>query len=294
MGGHILNRTQRIFFVKVIALLSIVRWYNILVTALAQYLTALYVFNPGVPVMELLGEPDLHLMVLTTTLIIAAGYIINSFYDLEKDLINRPEQTIFGRLISKSFCLRCYLCFNTVALLTAIFISANVLIYFVLFAAALWVYSHKLQRIPVIRELSASLLSVASVLVIALYYQHISRDLLLYAFMMMLILFNKEIIKDFINIKGDAIYNVQTIPLQFGKRTAFMLVAAFSSLAIICAGYFLFNTEHIVLQVSMFIAILMLIWVVVLLKTPDKTSVKMGNTLYKLLIVLCLAMSLYL
>lgn len=294
MGGHILNRTQRIFFVKVIALLSIVRWYNILVTALAQYLTALYVFNPGVPVMELLGEPDLHLMVLTTTLIIAAGYIINSFYDLEKDLINRPEQTIFGRLISKSFCLRCYLFFNTVALFTAIFISANVLIYFVLFAAALWVYSHKLQRIPVIRELSASLLSVASVLVIALYYQHISRDLLLYAFMMMLILFNKEIIKDFINMKGDAIYNVQTIPLQFGKRTAFMLVAAFSVLAIICAGYFLFNTEHIVLQVSMFIAMLMLIWVVVLLKTPDKTGVKMGNTLYKLLIVLCLAMSLYL
>lgn len=274
--------------------MSIVRWYNILVTALAQYLTALYVFNPGVPVLEMLKEPDLHLMVLTTTLIIAAGYIINSFYDLEKDLINRPEQTIFGRLISKSFCLRCYLFFNTLALILALFITWNVLIYFVLFSIALWVYSHKLQRIPVIRELSASLLSVASVLVIALYYQHISKDLLLYAFMMMLILFNKEIIKDFINMKGDAIYNVHTIPLQFGKQTAFWLVTGFSLIAIACATYFLVNTEHVVLKVFMFVAILILLWVAVLLKTPDKTGIRMGNTLYKFLIVISLGMSLYL
>ena len=109
MANTIFKRSQKIFFIKIIALLSIVRWYNILITAVAQYVTAIYVFSPDQSTWEILMNWDLHLIVLATSLIIAAGYIINSFYDLEKDLINRPEQTIFGRLVSKSFCLYCYL-----------------------------------------------------------------------------------------------------------------------------------------------------------------------------------------
>ncbi len=139
---------------------------------------------------------EIHLIVLATALIISAGYIINSFYDLEKDLINRPEQTIFGRLVSKSFCLYCYLTFNVIALALALFVSLNVFIFFALFAAALWSYSHKFQRYAILRELSASLLSVASVLVIALYFNFLSEDLAIYAVLMMLILFNKEIIRE--------------------------------------------------------------------------------------------------
>jgi len=294
VGIALFNRTQRIFFLKIIALLSIVRWYNIIITALAQYVTAIYVFNPEKSGFEVLKDLDLHLIVGSTALIIAAGYIINSFYDLEKDLINRPEHTIFGRLVSKSFCLYCYLTFNVIALAISLAVSSNVFIYFGLFAAALWSYSHKLQRIPVLRELSASLLSVASVLVIALFFNYLSNSLIIYAAFMILVLFNKEIIKDFVNIKGDELYGYGTIPLRFGQRTAFYVLGLLSAGAIAIAVYFLYTRPELILEVGMFGIILLLIWVVALFNNPDKTTIKLSNTLYKILIVLSLALSVYL
>lgn len=294
MAISLFKRTQRIFFLKIISLLSIVRWYNIIITAVAQYVSAIYVFNRTQSGFDVLRSPDLHLIVLATALIISAGYIINSFYDLEKDLINRPEQTIFGRLVSKSFCLYCYLTFNVIALALALFVSLNVFIFFALFAAALWSYSHKFQRYAILRELSASLLSVASVLVIALYFNFLSEDLAIYAVLMMLILFNKEIIKDFINLKGDELYGYGTIPIRFGKRAAFYWIAGFSMFAIAIAFYFMTKHTEMFFELGMFIAILLLIWVVALFKTPDKTSNKFSNNLYKILIVLTLALSAFL
>lgn len=289
-----LSRTQRIFFLKIIALLSIVRWYNILITAAAQYLTAIYVFTPGQKWKEVLWDIDIHLIALSTTLIIAAGYIINSFYDLEKDLVNRPEHTIFGRLVSKSFCLYCYLAFNIIAVIIALFVSFNVFVYFSLFALALWFYSHKLQRIPVVRELSASLLSVASVLVIGLFYAHISLQLLFYAFMLMLVLFNKEIIKDEINIEGDALYDYKTIPIYFGSTMAFQWLTAFSIMAIGCAIFFLVEHTELIFEFFMFVMVILLVWVMGLMRHPDRVALRMSNNLYKVLIVIGLVMSIYL
>lgn len=289
-----LSRTQRIFFLKIIALLSIVRWYNILITAGAQYLTAIYVFTPDMGWKEVLKDVNLHLMVFCTTLIIAAGYIINSFYDLEKDLVNRPEHTIFGRLVSKSFCLYCYLAFNVIAVFVSLFVSFNVFIYFGLFAIALWFYSHKLQRIPVIRELSASLLSVASVLVIGLFYGNIKLELLFYAFMIMLVLFNKEIIKDEINIEGDTLYDYRTIPIYFGSRMAFGWLSVFSVMAIACALFFLVEHTELVFEFFMFLMVILLVWVMGLMRRPDRVTLRMSNNLYKVLIVIGLAMTVYL
>jgi 4-hydroxybenzoate polyprenyltransferase len=92
--------------------LSIIRWQNILITALAQYLAVLFVFNPGESKLELFLDIHLHLIVLATACAVAGGYIINSFYDLEKDLINRPERTLFNRVVSKDFCLKFYFLMN--------------------------------------------------------------------------------------------------------------------------------------------------------------------------------------
>jgi len=131
-------------------------------------------------------------------------------------------------------------------------------------------------------------------LVIALYFNFLSEDLAIYAVLMMLILFNKEIIKDFINLKGDELYGYGTIPIRFGKRAAFYWIAGFSMFAIAIAFYFMTKHTEMFFELGMFIAILLLIWVVALFKTPDKTSNKFSNNLYKILIVLTLALSAFL
>ncbi|HBR53665.1 MAG TPA: ubiquinone biosynthesis protein UbiA, partial [Flavobacteriaceae bacterium] len=80
---------------------SIVRGYNILVIVLAQYLTSVYILAPNLPARTVLLDPNLLMLVLASASAIAGGYIINSFYDSEKDVINRPHKTMLDKLVSQ-------------------------------------------------------------------------------------------------------------------------------------------------------------------------------------------------
>ena len=97
--------------VKIIALLSLIRWYNLLLFSLALYLSALFFTGKPEFWKEILSHPKLHIEVTSLNLLMMAGFIINAFYDFEKDIINRPDTTVFGRIISKAFCLNVYVAF---------------------------------------------------------------------------------------------------------------------------------------------------------------------------------------
>jgi 4-hydroxybenzoate polyprenyltransferase len=77
---------------------SVVRGYNILVIVIAQYLTAIYILAHDKPLGEVLFDVKLLMLVLASATTIAAGYIINNFYDSEKDRINRPNKSQLDRL----------------------------------------------------------------------------------------------------------------------------------------------------------------------------------------------------
>ena len=88
-----LSRRQKLFFLKLFSLFSVVRGYNILIIVIAQYLAAIYIMAPHLPARKVLFDPNLLMLVLASAAAIAGGYIINNFYDREKDLINRPLKT---------------------------------------------------------------------------------------------------------------------------------------------------------------------------------------------------------
>ncbi|MGK0387221.1 MAG: 4-hydroxybenzoate polyprenyltransferase, partial [Patiriisocius sp.] len=80
-----LSRKQKHILLKFFSLFSVVRGYNILVIILAQYLTAIYILAPDLPLGKVLFDVNLLMLVLASAAAIAGGYIINSFYDSEKD-----------------------------------------------------------------------------------------------------------------------------------------------------------------------------------------------------------------
>ena len=122
------KRQKRLVIIKVFALLSIVRWLNILLTIFAQYLAAVFILNPSKNYIEVLSNPKLHLMTFASAFIIAGGYIINSFYDSKKDLINRPNKSILDRLVSQQTKLRVYFALNfTVAFFAFLRLSVLIL-----------------------------------------------------------------------------------------------------------------------------------------------------------------------
>ena len=79
-------------FLKSISLLSLVRGQNLVVLVAAQLLSAAFIFSQETHPKQTFLDVNLWLIVLATVLSVAAGYIINAFFDQEKDLINRPQK----------------------------------------------------------------------------------------------------------------------------------------------------------------------------------------------------------
>ena len=82
-----------------LSIFSSTRGYTILVLVIAQYLSARYILAPQRGWVEHLLDYRLFLLVLASSLAIAGGYLINNFYDAEKDRINRPQQYLLNQLI---------------------------------------------------------------------------------------------------------------------------------------------------------------------------------------------------
>ena len=96
-----IDRKSKWFIYKSLSLLSVIRGYNVLVIMLAQYITSIFILSENQTLKEILFDYSLLCIVLASAISIASGYIINNFYDSEKDLINRPQKSQLDRLVSQ-------------------------------------------------------------------------------------------------------------------------------------------------------------------------------------------------
>jgi 4-hydroxybenzoate polyprenyltransferase len=268
---------------KLIALLSIVRWYNILLTIFAQYLSA-FVLMRDEPqtIHDLLIDFKLHGIVLASVFSIAGGFIINNFYDYEKDLINRPQVTLFNKWVSKRRLLNFYIAFNLLALLIAFLSSVKIGVFFAIFIAALWLYSHKLQKMPFIKELAASVLSVACFFAVLLHFSRYYPFIFIYGAFYMSLVYSREIVKQFINYNGDLVLNIQSLPVSLGIDKArsflgFVMVLSFSGGAGIILHDGLITRNYFLLMAIGLIALSGFL--------IHKNQYKLVNTIYKIVMV---------
>lgn len=206
------------FYLKIIALLSTIRWKNIVVTVLAQYLAFLFAFNTKTEIWSSIIEINVHLIIVSTAFILAGGYIINNFYDLEKDLINRPYRTRFQNLISDGFKLKFYFLLNIIGLLIAFIASWRIFVFFIIYGFLLWLYSHKLSKMVFVRELSACFLTVLAFFSLALYFKMITPTFVIYGSSLFLALFARELYKDIIWLKGDVVHGYESIASAMGIK----------------------------------------------------------------------------
>ena len=125
-----LTRKQKHILLKFFSLFSVVRGYNILVVVIAQYLASIYILAHNKPVKEVIFDVNLLMLVLASAAAIAGGYIINNFYDSEKDLINRPRKTMLDRLVSQNTKLSFYFVLNFIAVILASYVSFRAVVFF--------------------------------------------------------------------------------------------------------------------------------------------------------------------
>src|SRR5690625_4341870 len=99
----------RTLFIKTLALFTVIRGYNIAMLVLAQYMATLFVFNDGKDHLQILFDRKINFIIIASALSAAAGYIINNFYDLEKDRIQMLLHNYIDRFIFQIFIIKNYL-----------------------------------------------------------------------------------------------------------------------------------------------------------------------------------------
>jgi 4-hydroxybenzoate polyprenyltransferase len=224
-----LSRKNKLILMKIISLFSVVRGYNIPIIILAQYLSAIFILSQEKRALNVILDFNLFIIVLASSLTIASGYIINSFYDSQKDLINKPNKTMLDRLVSQKTKLQVYFGLNFFVFLIATLVSWRAVLFFSVYIFLIWFYSHKIKKYPIVGNITAALLAVLPFFAILLYYQKIDAILqnlnnekyyviFAHASFLFLLILIREMIKDLENIKGDLVQNYRTIPVILGEN----------------------------------------------------------------------------
>lgn len=251
---------------------SVIRGYNILVVILAQYLASVFIFAHNKSAKSVLLDLNLLMLVLASSAVIAGGYIINNFYDSEKDLINRPNKTMLDRLVSQNTKLSLYFVLNFSAIIMASYVSFKPVLFFSVYIFGIWFYSHKLKKMPIIGNLVSAILTITPFFVIFVYYKNFDTVIFVHASFLFLILSIRELTKDLENIKGDLTLNYRTIPIVYGEATSKKMITVLVVLTLI-PTYFLI-TQFNVGKMSFYFFIceaLLIIYLLLLWKSKTKT-----------------------
>jgi 4-hydroxybenzoate polyprenyltransferase len=201
-----------------LGLFAAVRGYNIALLVLAQYLTALYILAPQLPFLTVLLDGQLFALVVATALTVAAGFIINNFYDAEKDRINHPQKYFLEHLLSQRSQWQLYFLLNGLALLVAVFVSLKALLFFGCYMGGIWKYSSSLKRLFWASNAVAATLMVFPFFAITLYYQNFQWLIYYHALYLFFLILIRDIIKDLENYKGNWVNHYRTLPVVFGHN----------------------------------------------------------------------------
>lgn len=251
---------------------SVVRGYNILVVIVAQYLASVFIFAHDKSVKSVLLDLNLLMLVLASAAVIAGGYIINNFYDSEKDLINRPNKSMLDRLVSQNTKLSFYFVLNFSAIIMASYVSFKPVLFFSVYIFGIWFYSHKLKKMPIIGNLVSAILTITPFFVIFVYYKNFDNVIFVHASFLFLILSIRELTKDLENIKGDLTLNYRTIPIVYGESTSKKMISVLVVLTLI-PSYFLITQFNIgKMNFYFYICeILLIVYLFLLWKSKTKT-----------------------
>ncbi|MFY0603159.1 MAG: geranylgeranylglycerol-phosphate geranylgeranyltransferase [Flavobacteriaceae bacterium] len=273
-------------FYKLFSLLSVVRGYNILVLVAAQYLAAIFIFSPKKSPRSVVLDLHLFYIVFATVCVVAAGYIINNFYDAKVDRINRPIKAKIDSYIKQETKLSLYFFLNFIGFLTAYLVSYKAAIFFGTYIFGIWFYSHKLKKYPFTGSLTATILTILPFFAVFVYFKNFSKIIFVHAIFLFLVIMVREFIKDLESIKGAVANNYDTFPVVYGeKRTK--QVSIFLLLLTLLPAVILFTYPAIsFMQYYFYFAAIVLVYVSISLrKAKTRNQYIRLHTILKLLLL---------
>ncbi|MBA3674068.1 MAG: geranylgeranylglycerol-phosphate geranylgeranyltransferase [Chitinophagaceae bacterium] len=219
------------------AFLKLIRWPNIIFIGLTQCLF-FYCILPFVykGMQEIsLTTNIFYLLVTASICIAAAGYIINDYFDINIDLVNKPRKLIIEKYIKRRWAIVLHLCLSFIGFIISCYVGyklRNIYIPFfnLVSIAALWFYSTTFKKKLLVGNVVISLLTAWVILVITVVEYKLNRTddvntfvlprlikvSFLYAGFAFIISLIREVVKDMEDIRGDVKYGCNTMPIVWG------------------------------------------------------------------------------
>lgn len=216
------------------AFFRLIRWSNLVFIVLTQVLFYFCIYYPLYHVHHIWR---LCWLTLASVCVAAAGYIINDYFDLNIDQINKPDKNVIDRVINRRWAILWHLVLSVCGLLfTAL--AIGLAYWYLIFAnlvcvVLLWLYSTSFKRQLLVGNLVISLLTAWTILIFFFAFSTPSnafntadpvsvkffRLSFLYGGFAFIISMIREAVKDMEDLKGDARYGCRTLPIVAGVRT---------------------------------------------------------------------------
>jgi len=229
----------------------------------------------------------LYFIVLASICVIAAGYIINNFYDSDKDIINKPIKTKIDNIVGQKTKLNIYFLLNFISVVFAFLVSWRAALFFSVYIFLIWFYCHKLKKYPLAGLMSASVLAILPFFAVFIYYKNFSTIIFTHAAFLFLVLMIRELVKDLENIKGDIALNYLTIPVKYGEYFTKLLITI---LVIFTVDpiYFLLKYPEIgmMLYYFYFVGITFILFLIFLWRASSKKDYLVLHNIIKFIIVI--------
>jgi geranylgeranylglycerol-phosphate geranylgeranyltransferase len=219
---------------KTVSYLKLTRPLNNLITAFAVFIGAWVTGWVD-------SAPELVFALLSAFLISAGGYVINDFFDLEIDKVNRPERPLpRGKITSKSALLFSFSLFLT-GLILSLFIKKAAFFLALCATILLILYSSRLKRTPLFGNLLVSFVCGLAFVYGGLVGRNFRLSLIPAGFAFLFHL-GREILKDIEDLKGDVSVDARTLPITRGINISLLLTTfVFSGLIFLTIIPYYFN-----------------------------------------------------
>lgn len=212
-------------------LFRLIRARNLLIILVTQYLTRLLLVGPREEWRQILADPRMLALSVSTLCIAAAGYIINDYFDVKIDIVNKPDRVVIGRYLKRRIAMGAHQFLNIAGVFLGLLVNKWVFVVNVLSVTLLWFYSERFKRAPFVGNLVVSLLTAMSLVVVTILYPDNRALVFIYALFSFFISLVREIIKDMEDVRGDEAHGCRTLPILWGVRRAklfvYFLIAAF-------------------------------------------------------------------
>lgn len=226
--------------------LQLLRVGNLTFVAILLYVMEKWVATPLLQ-LEQFGELMpwwiLTLLIVSVIGIAAGGYVINDYFDVKIDRINRPDNLVVTRIISRDAAMNLFYGLTAVGVIAGTVVawwahSWTLLFTYVVIPGLLWFYSASYKRMFLVGNLVVAFASAIVPLLVAIanadYLHHLYQNALAYspivgelyvwtggfAAFAFLLTWVREIVKDIEDIEGDREMECRTLPIVWGDKVA--------------------------------------------------------------------------